>query len=433
VGIAGAGMSGYALAAHALGAQVTGSDRAPSPYLDALARAGVDPPVIGHDAANVPPGADVEVVYSTAIPAENPERLAARERGLRERPRAELLAELTALRPTVAVAGAHGKTTTAAMIAHVLLALGLDPAFLIGGILRSAGSNAAWGGGEWLVVEADESDRSMLALDVDVAVLTNVELDHHATYGSLGELRDAYREFLSGPAQAVVWDRPALLELRSGPVVAFEPERVALSPGGSRFDWRRHEVHLGVPGAMNARNAAAALEACALAGAEPAAAAAALADFAGAARRFEHVGRTRQGAEVYDDYAHHPTEVAATLEAARTLDARRLVAAFQPHLYSRTARLAREFGAALALADLVVVLDVYAARERAEDFPAVSGLLVARAVADAAAGRTVVWAPSLQDAERALAEILRPGDLLLTLGAGDVDALAAALVAERSA
>jgi len=433
VGIAGAGMSGYALAAHALGAEVSGSDRAPSPYLEPLGRAGIAAPAIGHDAGNLPAQGAVELVYSTAVPPENPERRAARERGLRELPRAELLAELTALRPTIAVAGAHGKTTTAAMIAHVLLGLGLDPAFLIGGIVRSARANAAWGAGGWLVVEADESDRSMLSLDVDIAVLTNVELDHHVTYRSLGELREAYRQFLSGPAQAVVWDRPELLELRSGPVVAFEPQQVALTAGGSRFDWRGHQVRLGVPGVMNARNAAAALEACALAGTDPAAACAALSDFAGTARRFERVGRTPQGADVYDDYAHHPTELVATLEAARTLDGGRLVAAFQPHLYSRTAHLAREFGAALSLADLIVVLDVYAARERAEDFPGVSGLLVARAAADVAGGRTVVWAPALKDAERALVQLLRQRDTLLTLGAGDIDALAGALVKERPA
>jgi UDP-N-acetylmuramate--alanine ligase len=182
-------------------------------------------------------------------------------------------------------------------------------------------------------------------------------------------------------------------------------------------------VRLGVPGAHNARNAAAALEACLLAGADPARAAAALADFAGAGRRFQALGTTSSGARVVDDYAHHPTEVAATIEAARTQAPRRVVAVFQPHLYSRTQRLAREFGAALARADVAAVLDVYAARERAEDFPGVSGLLVAEAAADAAGGRTVLWLPTFEDAEPALRGLLRDGDLCLVLGAGDVDEL----------
>src|SRR2546423_77160 len=206
----------------------------------------------------------------------------------------------------------------------------------------------------------------------------NVELAHHAAYASLGELRDAYRAFLAGAPEAVIWDRPDLLALREGAVVPYDATGVELLPGGSRFAWRGREVRLRVPGLHNARNAAAALEACALAGADPAAAAGALADFAGAGRRFERLGSTASGALVIDDYAHHPTEVAATIDAARTLDgAERVWAVFQPHLFSRTALLAREFGAALARADAVALLDVYPARERAEDFPGVSGLLLA--------------------------------------------------------
>src|SRR4051812_32027474 len=203
VGLGGAGMSGYARVAVQLGARVSGSDRAEGPALAALRALGVEVHV-GHAAANVPDGDDVEVVYSTAIPRSNPERAAARERGLPERPRADLLADLSALKRTIAVAGAHGKTTTTSMIAHAMLRCGLEPAYLIGGALRTTGLNADWGAGEWLVVEADESDRSMLALNVDVAVVTNVELDHHATYGSLAELRDVFREFLAGVPQAVL-------------------------------------------------------------------------------------------------------------------------------------------------------------------------------------------------------------------------------------
>jgi UDP-N-acetylmuramate--alanine ligase len=427
VGLGGAGMSGYARVATQLGARVSGSDRADGPALAPLRALGVDVHV-GHAAANVPAGADVVVVHSTAIPPDNPERAAARERGLADLPRADLLAELSALKRTIAVAGAHGKTTTTSMIAHAMLRCGMEPAYLIGGALRTTGHNADWGAGEWLVVEADESDRSMLSLRTDVAVVTNVELDHHATYGSLAEVREAFRAFLAGPPAAVLWDRPDVVALRAGAAhVAFDVPAPVLEPGGSRFDWRGEEVHLAVPGAHNARNAAAALEACLLAGADPGRAAAALADFAGAGRRFERLGTTPSGALVIDDYAHHPTEVAATIDAARTLRPRRLFAIFQPHLYSRTQRLAAEFGAALARADVPAVLDVYPARERAEDFPGVSGLTIAEATADA--GRQVLWLPDFAAAQKAVAPRLREGDVCLVLGAGDVDELGRRLVA----
>jgi UDP-N-acetylmuramate--alanine ligase len=422
IGLGGAGMSGYARVATQLGAVVSGSDRADSPGLAALRELGVEVHV-GHDAANLPAG-EVEIVHSTAIAPDNPERIEAVRRGLPDRPRAELLGELSALKRTIAVAGAHGKTTTTSMAAHILLRAGLEPAYLIGGALTTTGLNADWGQGEWLVVEADESDRSMLALSVDVAVVTNVELDHHATFGSLNEVREVFRTFLASPPSAVLWDRPDVTELRgSHPFIAFDVPAPRLDDHGSTFEWRNEEVRLQVPGAHNARNAAAALEAAVVAGVDPGAAAAALADFHGAGRRFERVGATSTGAEVIDDYAHHPTEVAATIDAARTRRPSRVVAVFQPHLYSRTQRLAREFGIALARADVVVVLDVYPARERAEDFPGVSGLLVAEAAADAAHGRPVYWLPTFDDAERALRAVLSEGDLCLVLGAGDVDTL----------
>jgi UDP-N-acetylmuramate--alanine ligase len=419
VGIGGAGMSGWARVAVQLGATVSGSDRAESPALEKLRALGVVVHV-GHDAANVPEGADVFV--STAIPAGNPERVA------RALPRAELLRELTALKKVIAIAGAHGKTTTSSMVAHALLGAGAAPGYLIGGALRTTGENADWGSArpqDWLVVEADESDKSMLALDVDVAVVLNIELDHHATYGSLAELGEAFDAFrAAAPARVVA---PELA--REGDTV-FAVEDLALEAGGSRFTWRGHEVVLQVPGEHNARNAAAALEAIRVAGAaDPAAAVAALASFAGAGRRFERLGETAGGALVVDDYAHHPTEVAATIAAARSLQPRRLVAIFQPHLFSRTQELHREFGAALARADVAVALDVYPARERAEDFPGVSGKLIAEAAADAAAGRAVYWLPTFEQVLAVLGPRLQAGDLVLVMGAGDVDALGRALVA----
>jgi UDP-N-acetylmuramate--alanine ligase len=427
VGVGGSGMSGYARAAHTLGAEVSGSDKALTPYLALLREEGVLDPSICHDPDNLPKG-DVEVIYSSAVPTENPERVAARERGLRERPRAELLAELTALRRTIAVAGAHGKTTTSSMIVHVLREQGLDPSWLVGSSVGAGLPNSHWSSGPgdgWLVVEADESDRSMLSLDVDIAVVTNVELDHHATFASLGELREAFREFLAGAPQAVVWDRPGLRALREGPAVFYDVHEPLTDEHGSTFTWHGIEVSVSVPGIHNALNATAALEVARLVGVD---ATAAITAFRGAGRRFERLGHSVSGAEVVDDYAHHPTEVAATLSAARTLAPERLVAVFQPHLFSRTAMLAREFGAALAHADAMVLLDVYPARERAEDHPGVSGLTLARSAAEQADGRLVLWLPGFDAAERVLGDMLEVGDLCVVMGAGDVDALARRLV-----
>jgi UDP-N-acetylmuramate--alanine ligase len=426
VGIGGAGMSGLALVAASLGAVVTGSDRASTSYVERLRAHGVEGIAIGHDAANVPAGATV--VYSTAIPASNVERVAA---GGRELHRAELLAEISLLRRCIAVTGTHGKTTVSSMIVHALRGAGMDPSYLVGGELRSTGSNAGWGSGEWIVVEADESDRSLLRLAPEIAVLTNAELDHHSTYGSRLDVDETFREFLAGAGRAVVWNRPSLMRLAPGAtVVGYDAIDVVLSPRGShsRTQPLGIPVSLAVPGLHNAVNAAGALAAAGLAGADVAVAAAALADFRGARRRFELLGSSVAGAALYDDYAHHPTEVAATIAAARTVARRRLVAVFQPHLFSRTRALAREFGCALSAADVVAVLDVYPARERAEDFPGVDGRLVAAAAADAVPGLPVAWAPSFADARAFLGSVLRADDLCVLMGAGDIDSLGRSLV-----
>jgi UDP-N-acetylmuramate--alanine ligase len=431
VGIGGAGMSGLALVARELGASVTGSDQAESSYCERLRAAGIEP-VIGHDAANLPEGA--EVVVSTAIPEDNPELAGARAAGMPVLHRGDLLGELSRMKRTIAVSGTHGKTTTASMAALALLETGREPAFLIGGELQAGGTNAAWGAGEWAVIEADESDRSFLKLGRDVAVVTNVELDHHATYASLSELEAAFADF-AAPADVRVLG-PEVDLPGDGELVTFgigdgtlRAQDVSLGAGSSRFGVEGVDLELHVPGEHNILNALAALAALRVAGVRLDEAAPALAKFSGAGRRFESHGRTESGAEVYDDYAHHPTEVRATLAGALTLEPRRLVACFQPHLYSRTRMLAREFGRALALADLIVVLDVYRARERPEDFPGVSGYLVAEAAADAAGGRPVWWLPTLDDAERQLRAELGEGDLLITIGAGNVDELATRLAA----
>lgn len=429
VGVGGAGMSGYARAAHALGARVSGSDRADSPYLERLRADGVLTASLGHAATNVPEGENVELVYSSAVAPENPEREAARERGLREFPRADLLGELSALRRTIAVAGTHGKTTTSAMLVHALRGAGLHPGWLIGGEVGGGLPNARWEEGEWLVVEADESDRSMLSLTVEIAVVTNMELDHHATYASLAQLREVFSAFVAAAPKVVVWDRPELLALcGERGLVSYDAPEPRLTAGGSRFDWHGHEVRLAVPGTHNALNASGALEVVRLIGADVQGAIAGLAGFHGAERRFQLLGAGPAGAVLYEDYAHHPTEIEATLKAARTFAQMRLVAVFQPHLYSRTEQLARELGRALALADAVVLTGIYPARERAEDHPGVSGLMVAEAAADAANGRSVYWLPTFADAEPVLRTVLRGGDLCLLMGAGDINALGRRLV-----
>ncbi|MBS1880478.1 MAG: UDP-N-acetylmuramate--L-alanine ligase [Actinobacteria bacterium] len=428
IGVGGAGMSGLALVCARLGATVSGSDRSDSSYLARLRAAGLEV-AVGHDAANLPAGA--EVVVSTAIGADNPELAAARQRGVEPVHRGALLAELCAEKRLIAVAGTHGKTTTTAMIATALRAIGADPAFFVGGEVPGLGqgggaANAGWGEGEWVVAEADESDASFLELRPEVAVVTNVEMDHHSRWGSLAELHEAFRRFLAptvGAALPADGSLDALVAAGGRRIEGFGPA----SPGPA-------ELELAVPGAHNLLNARAALAAIALAGFELDGAAAALAGFSGVRRRLERKGR-RGGVLIYDDYAHHPTEVRAALSALRELDPPRLIAVFQPHLYSRTKAFATGFGTALALADEVAVLDVYPAREQPVGALAgVSGLDVARAAADRGGGIPVWWLPEAGGAERALAarldrnpDLFAAGSVLVTIGAGDVFRLGEAL------
>jgi UDP-N-acetylmuramate--alanine ligase len=413
IAIGGAGMSGLALVCHRLGARVTGSDRAESAYLARLRDAGLEPRV-GHDPAAVP--ADAEVVVSTAIADDNPELVRARERGQVVIHRGALLAELCSQGRLIAVAGTHGKTTTTGMLVHALRELGGDPAFFIGGELPGAG-NAGWGDGAWIVAEADESDGSFLELEPEVAVVTNVELDHHARWSSRAELTDAFARFAAGARGVVVGAGLDGVAPRSATVTRFD-ER---APGPAK-------LRLRIPGRHNVLNARAALAALELAGFDPIVAAASLEGFPGMLRRQELKGE-RDGARIYDDYAHHPTEVRAALEALRGLHPKRLLAVFQPHLYSRTKALAEDFGAALADADEIGVLDVYPAREEpVGPLAGVSGLLVARATADRAGGKPVLWLRDRETAASVLRSRLREGDLLVTIGAGDIHELAEELV-----
>ena len=405
LGVGGAGMSGLALVCAELGARVTGSDRSESSYMERLRAAGLDP-IVGHDAANLPEGA--EVVVSTAIGTDNPELALARERGIEPIHRGVLLAELCAEKRLIAVAGTHGKTTTTAMLVWALRGLGAEVAFFVGGEVPGLGpggeaANAGWGTGELVIAEADESDGSFLDLKPEIAVVTNIEMDHHSRWGSVAELRAAFTEFTAG-ATAVV--RPEDSEL---------------------------EIELAVPGHHNLLNARAAVLAAEAAGFEPAKVAAALADFPGVKRRLELKG-ARAGVPIYDDYAHHPTEVRAALSALREQGPGRLIAVFQPHLYSRTKAFGEEFGAALALADEVVVLDVYPAREQpVGELAEVSGLQVAQATAERIGGRRVLWLPDPK--ADALARLLDRNQavgvadqVLVTIGAGDVFRLGELLV-----
>jgi UDP-N-acetylmuramate--alanine ligase len=429
IGIGGAGMSGLAVVCAGLGAEVTGSDRSESSYMERLRVAGLEP-TIGHDPANLPEG--VEVVVSTAIGEENPELALARERGLTVIHRGELLAELCAEKRLIAIAGTHGKTTTTAMTVWALRGLGEDPAFFVGGEVpglgpEGAAANAGWGAGEWVVAEADESDGSFLRLDPEIAVVTNVEMDHHSQWGSLEPLIEAFVGFAAKSRVAVL---PA--PTREGGAV--EEVREALSVPLAEFSAAKPptaSLDLAVPGAHNALNARAALAALGAAGFDIDRAAAALADFRGVRRRLEVKGE-RGGVRIYDDYAHHPTEVRAALSALRELDPPRLVAVFQPHLYSRTKVFATQFGAALALADEVAVLDVYPAREEpVGPFAGVSGLDVARAAADAGNGKPVAWLPTAAKAEAFMShrlDSMPAGSFLVTVGAGDIFKLGEALL-----
>jgi UDP-N-acetylmuramate--alanine ligase len=377
-GIGGAGMSAYALVAHAWGAEVAGWDRNETPYLAHLAAdIGVtitpEPPT---------PPAGWEVYVSTAF--------AGRVEG---RPRADLLAELVSLRRSIVVAGAHGKTTTTAMIAFCLDRLELDPTFLIGGDIAQLGGNARAGEG-WLVVEGDESDRSVAALRPEVAVLLNVDLDHHTTFGSRAEVADLFEEWLTHVPHVVRAEElePVDLELR-------------------------------VPGEHNRRNAAAAIAALELAGVARADAEKVVVEFAGAGRRLERKG-VAGGVAVLDSYAHHPAELAADLAAVG--NGGRVLVLFQPHLYSRTLHLAHEFAVALAAADAVCVTDIYPARE--EPIPGVTGRLIVDELAQVRPGMRLAYVPTVDAGARLVAGWAREGDTVLTLGAGDVDRAAPLLL-----
>ena len=428
MGIGGAGMSALALIARRRGVTVSGCDTDVRGAAD-VASAGASV-VRGHDAAHVK--GSRAVVYTAAVPENHPELAAARAAGIPVISRADALQAVVARGQTVAVAGTHGKTTTTVMTTEVLAAAGRQPTGIAGGRVGHWGGNARLDGDRLFVVEADEYARSFLSLRPTVAVINNVEADHMECYGSIGALEAAFVQFAS-PAERVLVGADDAGAMRVATRLGAPVWRVRVGggdlaiqdvqhdPAGSsaRLDLpggEKVQLRLQVPGLHNVRNAAMAVGAAHALGADAGRAAQALAEFPGVGRRFEQVG-VAGGVTVIDDYAHHPTEVAATLSAARERFPRsRLVAVFQPHLYSRTQALGRELGRALAGADFVVVTEIYAAREK--PVPGVSGTVVAAAARDA--GVVVEWVPERGGLVSALAGLARAGDVMLTMGAGDI-------------
>jgi UDP-N-acetylmuramate--alanine ligase len=447
VGIGGAGMSGIARVMMTAGTAVSGSDARHSQVLDELAALGAVVHV-GHDAANL--GAADTLVISTAIRQDNPELGAARSRGLRIMHRGTALASIMLGRRGIAVAGTHGKTTTSSMLTTVLQRCGTDPGYVIGGTLVSTGLGADRGTGEFFVAEADESDGSFLLLAPEAAIVTNIEPDHLDNYGSLKEIAAAFERFAGrispGGLLVTCADDPGaralavaaagqnlrLLSYGEGAGADYQVTSVAPHGMGVSFEVRAGQrqpfgISLGIPGRHNALNAAAALAVAVELGFPAGDAAAGLAAFGGTRRRMELKGEA-DGVRVLDSYAHHPTELAADLRSARDVVGGagpghgRVIAVFQPHLYSRTRIFAAEFGTALGLADEALVLDVYAAREDPE--PGVTGRLVAAAVP----GGRGQFIPDARAVPGTVAGIAKPGDLVLTMGAGDVTTLGPLIV-----
>jgi UDP-N-acetylmuramate--alanine ligase len=425
-------MSAIATVLARMGHRVTGSDLKESRGLERLRLLGVRADV-GHRAENVPPDVDA-VVVSTAIPDSNAEVRTAAERGLPVLRRADALRALVSTRRTVAVAGSHGKTTSSSMLALILRAAGWRPSFIIGGDLNEVGTNAAYDDGEWLVVEADESDGTFLELAPEAGIVTNIEPDHLDHYGGFAGLTAAFEEFFAGipGARVVCADDPIARRLTAAHpgavtygfdenatyrIVSYEGDR-----GGSRFAVHRDGRELGtidlpVPGRHNAANATGATALARELGAPFEAAVDAMRGFGGVARRFQFRGEI-DGVTLVDDYAHIPGEIAAMIEAAREGGWGRVIVVFQPHRYTRTARLWRDFAEAFTGADQVVLTDVYAANESPQ--PGVSGRLILGAVLDAHPALPVVYLPRRADVVQHALRLARPGDVVLTLGAGDL-------------
>ncbi len=439
IGVGGAGMSAIAVVLLARGVQVSGSDLKESRNTRRLRQMGARI-YIGHRPENVEDAG--MVVVSSAIPERNVELSRAREKGIEIIPRAAMLGRIMEEGKGIAVAGTHGKTTTTSMLAMILREAGLDPTYVVGGELNDVGSNAHAGQGEYVVAEADESDGSFLLLRPWAAVVTNLEEDHLDYFANREAIVEHFRRFASmlpeggllvlngddpGAAAVLGHTRAREVTFGTGEGCAYRCTDISLLKGGSHFVLRapggmRREIRLRVPGRHNVLNATAALALALSVGVDAEMAARALRRFGGVQRRFQEV-ESVAGIRLVDDYAHHPSEVQATLEAARNEGAKRVVCIFQPHRYTRTASLWEEFGRALTLADVVMVTDVYSAGE--EPLPGVNGKLIVNAILEADPARQVVYLPQRSTLGEGAAHFLRPGDLVLTMGAGDVSQCAA--------
>jgi UDP-N-acetylmuramate--alanine ligase len=427
VGIGGVGMAALAELLMELGYEISGSDIKLSRTVQRLIDRGASIDVGRHSAEHL--RAPDHVVYNAAVARSNPEVEAARERGIDVMSRAQLLGRVFDAGRGVAVTGTHGKTTTSSMLAHALRDTGFDPSFLIGGDLNDVGSGAALGSSDLVVAEADEAFGSFLELRAELAVVTNIDLDHLEHYADQAAIDDAFATFLDkrhGGGWAILCgDDPGIRRLlpRVGaPVATYgfgEADLSVAEDGTVRWHGRRIGVlRLSIPGRHNLSNAAGALAAALTLGADADAALDALRTFSGVERRFSVRGEAA-GVVVVDDYAHNPAKVRATISAAReAYPHRRIVVLFQPHLYSRTLHLAERFGSSFEGADVIVVTDVYGDRE--QPMPGVSGRLVSDAVRARADGAMVLYIPRLEEAPAFVASLAYPGDVVLTLGAGDV-------------
>lgn len=442
VGIGGAGMSAIAIVLAGMEFNVCGSDIKESHYIDTLRSEGVSV-FIGHRKENIE-NADI-LVYSTAIPGDNIEVVAAKEMGIPIYARSDILASILNSRKGIAVTGTHGKTTTTSMISLILRGLGLDPTIIIGGELNELGSNARYGKGEYVIAEACESDGSFLKYKPYVSVVTNIEDDHLNFYYSYENLRDSFLKFLKNT-------RPGGLIILNGDEINFDEinknkinktvnakviyygldskndvcaENVEFSSFGSNYilsvkeggNTLKVKVRLNVPGIHNIKNSLAALSVCYGIGLDMDEAAKVLRFFTGVKRRFEKRGE-RRGALIFDDYAHHPSEVKATLEAASMMGQKRIIAIFQPHRYTRLKNLYQRFGTCFNLCDILIVTDVYGAGE--EPIPGVNGKLLIDSLIEAGFSRKLVYIPGLKDITQYLEDNVKENDIVLVMGAGDV-------------